>query len=193
VSLRSDILGWVIRRLSEIDAIDDHRRANLFSSLRDEVRAQGFAGTSPADALPHLESAIRRQEAHWLLAAPRESYPEVSDSAEPRPATPQKTSWKWPKGAKPPKKVPGPAPGEPVGPFSDHVYSIVDLMIPGGTARLTVGWALDPACVLSATCSEIGFRFSTRAADFASAIDHLEAALRSGGLELPVELRPAEP
>jgi hypothetical protein len=70
MSVRSDILSWVIRRLHEIDAADPAARHALFDDLRAEVGQGGF-GDCPADeALPHLESAIARQEVYWLSQSP---------------------------------------------------------------------------------------------------------------------------
>ena len=179
MSLRGDILGWVIRRLSETDAADEVLRAELFRALRDEVTANGFGGASAAEALSHFESAVARQEMHWLR--------ETADSAPPpppspaAPASPVKPAWKWPEGLA--------LPAEPAGPFSDHVYEFVALATPSGKARLRIGWAYDPACLLSAECPEITFSFRTRAANFGYAVDHLAEVLRRGGLELPGGIR----
>ncbi|MBA3068447.1 MAG: hypothetical protein FP825_08210 [Hyphomonas sp.] len=189
MSARADILGWVIRRLSEIDAADESQRADLFRRLRDEVAAGGFSGAAAADALPHLESAIARQEMHWLreTAANSATAPQAPSLAPT--VAGAKPRWYWPDDLALPAAPPGPAPVAPAGPFSDHVYAFVTLAIPGGTAELNIGWAHDPACVLTATCPEIGFSFRTRAANFTYAVDHLAGVLARGGLDLPDEVR----
>lgn len=192
MSLRSDILGWVIRRLSEIDAADESLRADLFADLRREVRAHGFAGAAPDDALPHLESAIARQEVHWLREAPQGEPRPPAPALPPAPAKQPPASaksWQWPKRLSVPDKPPGPAPGEPVGPFADHIYETAPLAIPGGTCELRLSWTYDPACTLTADSPEIGFRFRTRAASFTHAVDHLANVLAVAKLELPREIR----
>lgn len=189
MSLRSDILGWVIRRLGEIDAADEARRADLFRTLRNEVSSEGFGGAAPADALPHFESAVALQEAYWLReAAARPAPPEATAPKPPRPPKPTKP-WQWPNRLSVPDRPPGPAPGEPVGPFSDHIYETVTLAVPGGSAALNLGWTYDPACVLTANSPDIGFSFRTRAASFTHAVDHLEAVLHRAGLGLPEDIR----
>jgi hypothetical protein len=186
VSLRSDILGWVIRRLGEIDAADEARRADLFRTLRTEISSEGFGGAAPAEALPHFESAVAIQEAHWLREVPaRPAPPPPSPQPKPEHGTPPAKPWVWPARLKTPAKPPGPAPGPATGPFADHLYEIVLVDTPGGPAEFNIGWTFDPACVLTAVCESIGFRFQTRAATFGHAAAHLADVLKLGGLELP--------
>jgi hypothetical protein len=188
MSLRSDIIGWVIRRLADIDATDSRQRAALFQTLRGEIEAEGFGGAPPAQALPHFESAAAMQETYWLRETPGATTAEPP--AEPaKPPRVSSTAWQWPKRLRVPLKPPGPAPGEPVGPFADHVYDTVSLVIPGGTTPLNLGWTYDPACILTASAPEIGFSFKTRAASFAAAVDHLAAVLACAKLELPAAVR----
>ena len=69
MSLRSDILGWVIGQLGSIDAADPVARRGLYEALRGQVSREGAFGAAPTTALPHLESAIVRQEMNSLRAA----------------------------------------------------------------------------------------------------------------------------
>lgn len=186
MSLRSEIIGWVIQRLHAIDDADPEQRAALFQSLRQEVAEEGFCGSPPDKALPHLESALVRQEMQWLRDAPRtvavdgpaaDSAPVVEVSPPP--------PWSWPSNMVVPPSPPGPLPGPASGPFSDHCYEFLELPTPGGPAKLRIGWSFDPACVLSASCTAIGFQFRTRAATFADAAEHLRSVLAVGGLVLP--------
>ena len=62
MSLRSDSLGWVISQLNGIDAADPLKRGALYEALRQQVGREGAFGASPADAAPHLESAIARRD-----------------------------------------------------------------------------------------------------------------------------------
>lgn len=190
MSLRSDILGWVIRRLAEIDAADEVQRTDLFRTLRNEIISEGFGGAAPAEVLPHFDSAVAIQEVYWLREAPARpamSRAPAHEAAAP-PLKPAKR-WRWPKRLSVPGRPPGPAPGEPVGPFADHVYETVLLAVPGGTCELRLSWTYDPACTLTADSPEIGFRFRTRAASFTYAVDHLANVLASAKLELPPEVR----
>lgn len=186
VSLRREILGWVIQRLNAVDDADREQRAALFQSLRQEVAEGGFCGSPPDKALPHLESAIVRQEMHWLRDAPRAvafdgsltgSAPKVEVRPSPR--------WSWPSNLVVPSAPPGPSPGPASGPFSDRCYESLEMRTPDGPAELRIGWNFDPACVLSARCAAIGFLFQTRAATFADAAEHLRRVLQVGGLVLP--------
>jgi len=190
VSLRADILGWVIRRLSEIDAADPVARAALFETLRAETAANGACG-APADlARPHLESAIARQDVYWMTQeAPRPAPPPSAPLPPPPAAAPVPDVWQWPRNLPPIGPPPGPPPGEATGPFADHVYQTVRLSVPGSLQDLHLGWTFDPACSLTAHCPAIGFDFRTRAATFADAAEHLARALHQGGLALPDEAR----
>lgn len=190
MSLRSDILGWVIRRLAEIDAADEIQRTDLFRTLRNEIMSEGFGGAAPAEVLLHFDSAVAIQEVYWLREAP--TRPAMSRAPAPEAAAPPPQPakrWQWPKRLSVPDRPPGPAPGEPVGPFADHVYETVLLAVPGGTCELRLSWTYDPACTLTADSPEIGFRFRTRAASFAHAVDHLASVLAAAKLELPPEVR----
>ncbi|MEZ6001646.1 hypothetical protein [Hyphomonas sp.] len=187
MSVRSEILGWVIRRLQEIDAANADARQALFDTLRAEVRLGGFAGCPPDEALPHLESAVARQDVYWMSQAPSaeatalESALPAIASVPPRPA-----KWGWRRFLPVPKHPPGPEPGEANGPFADHVYETVPLNVGGRKAECRLSWTYDPACTLTAQCDEIGFRFETRAYSFRHAVEHLAAVLRRGGLSLQV-------
>ncbi|MCA8900124.1 MAG: hypothetical protein KDA53_02630 [Hyphomonas sp.] len=187
MSARSEILGWVIRRLNEIDAADPAARAQLFDALRAEVDRTGFAGLPPAEARPHLDSAIARQEVYWLSqqlagATPAPAPDPVPPSVPPTP----RPSWGWRRFLPVPKHPPGPPAGEATGPFADHVYETVPLIVGRGQGACRLSWAYDPACVLTADCPEIGFAFRTRAASFRHAAEHLRQVLARGGLALPV-------
>lgn len=188
MSIRGDILGWVIQRLSEIDAADEGERHALFADLRAEIRANGYDGAEASAALPHLESAIARQEMHWL----REAGGGRRQAETPPPPKADKptggTAWQWPRSLVLPGLPPGPEPGEATGPFSDHIYKSVKIEIPGGTAELNIGWSHDPACNLTANSPVIGFSFQTRAATFPHAVDHLSNVLKAGGLTLPTAI-----
>jgi hypothetical protein len=187
MSVRSDILSWVIRRLHEIDAADPAARHALFDDLRAEVGQGGF-GDCPADeALPHLESAIARQEVYWLSQSPTADAP-ASPLAEPAPAPPPQAppKWGWRRFLPVPGHPPGPAPGEATGPFADHVYETVPLIVGGRAVECRLSWTHDPACILTAQCEAIGFHFETRAWSFRYATEHLGAILRRGGLVMPV-------
>lgn len=186
MSVRSNILGWVIRRLHEIDAVDPVARQSLFDALRAEVRQGGFDDCPPDEALPHLESAIARQEVYWLSQSPPIEV-SVSQSAKPAPPSPPPApKWGWRRFLPVPGKPPGPPPGEATGPFADHVYETVPLIAGGRPAECRLSWTYDPACTLTAHCDAIGFRFETRAWSFRHATEHLAAALRRGGLSMPV-------
>jgi hypothetical protein len=189
VSLRADILGWVIRRLSEIDGADPVARAALFETLRAETAANGACG-APADlARPHLESAIARQDVYWMTQeAPRPAAP-AAPLPPPPASAPQPDIWQWPRNLPPIGPPPGPPPGDATGPFADHVYQTVRLAVPGSVQDLHLGWAFDPACSLTAHCPAIGFDFRTRAATFADAAEHLARVLKQGGLDLPAKVR----
>jgi len=190
MSLRSDIIGWVIRRLAEIDAADKAQRTTLFHALRTEIETHGFGAASPTESLAHFEAAMAMQDADWLRAsvAPASAAPSLPREPARKPPAAAKP-WQWPKRLKLPKRPPGPAPGEPAGPFADHVYQTVTLTIPGGTCALRLSWTYDPACILTADSPEIGFRFKTRAARFAQAADHLAEVLALAKLELPAMVR----
>ncbi|HPF22009.1 MAG TPA: hypothetical protein PK417_00940 [Hyphomonas sp.] len=188
MSARSDILGWVIRRLTEVDAADPAARNTLFDSLRADVTRDGFGTLPPEEALPHLESAIARQEVYWLSQQPPGLAAKASppDVPAPSPSMPSKPVWGWRRFLPVPPRPPGPPPGESTGPFADHVYETVPLLAGRGQAECRLSWAYDPACRLTAHCPDIGFRFETRASSFRHAADHLGAVLRRGGLTLPV-------
>ncbi len=190
MSLRSDIIGWVIRRLAEIDAADKGQRTALFDALRTEIGTRGFGGAPAAESLAHLEAAIAMQEVDWLRSSPAPASPAPAPPQEPARTPPAAAKpWKWPRRLTLPTRPPGPAPGEPSGPFADHVYETVTLTVPGGTCTLRLSWAYDPACILTADSPEIGFRFKTRAASFALAVDHLAEVLALAKLELPAAVR----
>lgn len=189
MSLRSDIIGWVIRRLAEVDAADPAQRAELFRTLRSEIESEGFGGASPAEALPHFESAAAMQEVHWLRETANQTGPSAPPPRAEKPPPAAAKPWQWPKRIKLPPKPSGPPPGEPIGPFADHVYETVTLAIPGGTTPLNLGWTFDPACILTASAPEIGFAFKTRAASFTHAVDHLAAVLACAKLDLPPSIR----
>lgn len=196
MSLRSDILGWVIGQLGSIDAADPFARRGLYESLRGQVSREGAFGAAPATALPHLESAIVRQEMNWLRETGRSAELPSHDLSSSREkaskATKPKSGWRWPAGLVIPPDPPGPVPGAACGPFSDHVYETFSLDTPHGAVGLRVSWTFDPACNLAAECREIGFDFRTRAASFAYAVDHLESVLKLGGLSLPQGIRRLE-
>ncbi|MFN4025044.1 MAG: hypothetical protein ACK4MQ_09425 [Hyphomonas sp.] len=193
MSLRGEILGWVIGHLDSIDAADPVARHALFGTLRAQVAREGAFGATPEAALAHLESAIVRQEAYWLretgqsleLAPPEASSRTDTPAQEERP----RTIWRWPAGLKISHEPPGPPPGEAIGPFSDHEYSEFTLMTPSGPEAFRLNWTFDPACQLAAECERVGFQFRTRASNLGYAIGHLEAVLQMGGLSLPEELR----
>lgn len=187
MSVRSSILGWVIRRLHEIDAADPGARQALFDALRAEVGQGGFEGCPPDEALPHLESAIARQEVYWMSQSPPAEAP-AAESATPAPPStpPSAPKWGWRRFLPVPKEPPGPPPGEATGPFADHVYETLPLIAGGRPAECRLSWTYDPACTLTASCETIGFRFETRAWSFRHAAEHLAAVLRRGGLSLPV-------
>lgn len=192
MSLRGRITGEVIRRLNAVAAEDPQARFSVYSELRLELTEKGFEGASAEEALQHLESAIRFQEVYWLRETGRSLAPDpdVLPAAPTEPEDPQHISWRWPGRLRDPGKPPGPRPGPPTGPFSDHVYITTGLKTPAGTVALTVAWTLDPACALTAQAPQIGFSFSTRAADLTSALTHLDGFLKRGGLTLPDELGP---
>ena len=187
MSVRSDILGWVIRRLHEIDAADPAARQALFDDLRAEVGQVGFGDCPAEEALPHLESAIARQEVYWLSQSPPAAAP-ASPPAKPAPTPPPQAppKWGWRRFLPVPGHPPGPAPGEATGPFADHVYETVPLFVGGRAVECRLSWTYDPACTLTAQCDDIGFRFETRAYSFRHAVEHLVAVLRRGGLTMPV-------
>ncbi|OYW85036.1 MAG: hypothetical protein B7X53_13985 [Hyphomonas sp. 34-62-18] len=193
MSLRGDILGWVINQLNGMDAADPVARGALYEALCQQVGREGAFGAPPSEAFPHLESAIARQEMYWLretgLSAELSPPPsiEASEPEVPQPAA--RADWHWPDRLKLPDGPPGPAPGPAEGPFADHVYETLTLVTPAGPAPLEVNWMLDPACQLEASCADIGFRFKTRASSLPHAIAHLEAVLEAGGLALPDALR----
>lgn len=187
MSVRSEILGWVIRRLDEIDAADTDARQALFETLRAEVGQGGFGRCMPDEALPHLESAIARQDVYWLSQSPPE--PSAAKPAKPHappPRPPRPPKWGWRRYLPAPKTPPGPPPGEATGPFADHVYETVPLIVNGQAAECRLSWTYDPACTLTADCEAIGFAFETRAFSFRHAAEHLGAVLHRGGLVLPV-------
>lgn len=187
MSIRSDILGWVIRRLTETDAADPAARRALFEALRAEVARDGFGAIGPDEAGPHLESAIARQEVYWLSQQPAGSAVEPPPAAPvPKPQLPPTPVWGWRRFLPVPPRPPGPPPGEAAGPFADHVYATVPLIAGRGQAECRLSWAYDPACTLTADCEVIGFRFRTRASSFRHAAGHLRAVLRRGGLTLQV-------
>jgi len=187
VSARSDILGWVIRRLTEIDAADPAARQVLFEALRAEVARDGFGGLGPDEARPHLESAIARQEVYWLSQQPAGPAADLPSAAPvPKPQPPPKPVWGWRRFLPVPARPPGPPPVEATGPFADHVYETVPLIAGKGQAECRLSWAYDPACTLTADCEAIGFRFRTRASGFRHAAEHLHAVLCRGGLILQV-------
>ena len=187
MSVRSEILGWVIRRLHEIDAADPQARQALFDALRTEVGQGGFGDCPPAEALPHLESAIARQDVYWLSQAPPAGVP-APEASGPMPAStpPPPPEWGWRRFLPVPKHPPGPPPGPADGPFADHVYETVPLIVRGRESVCQVSWAYDPACLLTAHCDVIGFHFETRAYSFRHAVEHLAAVLKRGGLSMPV-------
>ena len=188
MSVRSDILGWVIHRLQDIDAADSSARQALFEALRAEVGQAGFGGYPAEDVLPHLESAIAWQDVYWISQVQR--IPAPTSAPEPAsvlpPSASRPPSWGWRRILPVPKTPPGPPPGVAEGPFSDHVYETVPLVVSGRTAECQVSWAYDPACRLAAHYDAIGFRFETRAFSFRHAVEHLGAVLRRGGLVLQV-------
>lgn len=192
MSLRSDILGWVIGELSSIDAADPAARSALYNALRQQVKKTGAFGALPEAVLPHLESAIARQEMQWLRETGRSVELPPAETRAQAQARPSKTrpgkAWRWPVHVTSPREPPGPPPGDAEGPFADHVYDTFTLVTPPGPAELSVNWTFDPACRLTAECAAIGFRFSTRAASLTHAITHLETALQAGGLFLPEAL-----
>lgn len=190
MSLRGDILGWVINQLNNIDAADPAARGALFEVLRAQVARDGAFGAGPAEAQPHLESAIARQEVYWLTQQPPAPSPRAREPKRPAPTLPaSQPPWRWPDSITPPPLPPEEVAGEAAGPYSDHIYEILALAIPGGTARLSVGWAFDPACSLTATAQEIGFTCQVRTVTLSGALDHLAAYLRRGGLNLPADAR----
>ncbi|MBY9065650.1 hypothetical protein K1X12_01990 [Hyphomonas sp. WL0036] len=190
MSLRGDILGWVIGQLNGIKATDPAARGALFEALRAQVARDGAFGVGPAEALPHLESAIARQEIYWLSQEPPAPSPPAPAAKHPAPTLPSSPpAWRWPAGLKPPRLPPEEVAGEAAGPYSDHIYEDLLLEVPGGSARLSVGWAFDPACSLTATAEEIGFTCQARTVTLSGALDYLEACLRNGGLCLPAEAR----
>lgn len=189
MSLRSRISGALIKRLAMVEAEDPARRAALYSQIREEFAGAGFEGSAPAEALPHLESAIAFQEVYWLR--------ETGLTAEPCPVPaqppPQKRPvtgkpWRWPQGLGDAGHPPGPAPGPADGPYSDHTYTLGWLETPSGRVTITIGWATDPACILNARAPDIGFEFTTRASDLNYALQHLDAFLAQGGLRLSEEM-----
>jgi hypothetical protein len=193
LSLRGDILGWLLRQLGGIDAADPVARGALYDDLRLQVSLEGAFGAAPAEALAHLESAIARQEMHWLrdtgqnalfLPTPSPRVSELNAPEQAQQARRHRTQWLKFQG-----KPPGPPPGAAKGPFSDHTYDTFTLSTPAGPLALQVNWMFDPACKLEASCAAIRFRFKTRASSFAHAIGHLEAVLIAGGLALPDALR----
>ena len=190
MSLRSDIIGWVIRRLAEIDAADQAQRTALFHALKTEIETNGFGAASAAESLIHFEAAVAMQDIVWLRASPPPASAAPAPTQEPASKPPAAAKpWKWPKRLTLPARPPGPQPGEPSGPYADHVYETVTLTVPGGTCALRLSWAYDPACILTADSPEIGFRFKTRAASFALAVDHLAEVLALAKLELPAAVR----
>ncbi len=191
MSLRAGITGEVIRRLNEVRAEDPQVRLKVYEQFRQELSQAGFAGRSAQEALGHLDSAIRFQEAYWLRETGQSLQDGPARLAEPgnQPAARQAASWRWPRHLRRPGRPPGPRPGPPTGPFSDHVYVTAGLGTPDGPVPLTVGWALDPACTLTAHAAQIGFSFSTRAADLQNALAHLEGFLGKAGLKLPEALK----
>lgn len=186
MSVRSDILGWVIRRLHDIDAADPSARQALFDALRAEIGQGGFEGCPPAEALPHLESAIARQEVYWLSQSPPIEAPAARSAKPTSPSPPPAGKWGWRRFLPVPGTPPGPPPGEATGPFADHVYQTAPLIAGGHPAECRLSWTYDPACTLAAHCDTIGFRFETRAWSFRHAAAHLGAVLRRGGLVMPV-------
>ena len=185
MSLRSEILGWVIRQLNDIDAADPVARAGLFERLRNDVGANGFSGAAPQEALPHLESAIARQDVYWLSQQPPVLPAKTPAPARTKPVPPARPGWGWRRWLPVPKMPPGPAPGEAGGPFADHVYETLPLLVGNRSADCQLSWTYDPACTLTAHCAAIGFAFGTRAFSFRHAVEHLQAVLRRGGLVLP--------
>ena len=188
MSVRSEILGWVIRRLHDIDPGNPVERHALFETLRDEIGQHGFGSLTPDEALPHLESAIARQEVYWLgqaVAAPHMDAPPIRPVPDDvAPASSPK--WGWRRFMPVPKTPPGPPPGEATGPYADHVYETVPLIVSGQAAECRLSWTYDPACILTAHCSPIDFTFETRAFSFRHAVEHLGGTLRRRGLLLPV-------
>lgn len=186
MSIRSDILGWVIRRLGEVDAGNPAARQVLFDSLRREVAQSGFGGLRPQEALPHLESAIARQEVYWLGQQPPDPtggtprLPTVSG----RSRSSHPPIWGWRRFLPVPRTPPGPAPGKAIGPFADHVYVCAPLIVKGQEVECQLSWSYDPACMLAAQCEAIGFSFETRAFSFRHAVAHLDRVIRRGGLVL---------
>ena len=174
-----------------MDAADPAARAGLFKTLREEVARMGAFGASPEAALPHLESAIARQEVHWLRETGQSV--ELPPPAPSRPVSPPLTrvapQWRWPEEISVPLLPTSEVPGDATGPFADHLYEDVMLDTPGGTTRLTISWAFDPACTLSASAEEIGFHFRARTATLSGALDQLDVYLNRGGLSLPAEAR----
>lgn len=193
MSLRSDILGWVIRELNGVDAADPGARSGLYAALRQQVASTGAFGALPAMALPHLESAIALQEMQWLRETGHSlEFPPAEPAAQPdqRPSSVSREKpWRWPDGISVPPLPAREAPVEAAGPFSDHLYEDVLLDTPDGKTRLTISWAFDPACTLTASAEAIAFHFHSRAATLSGALDQLEAYLRRGGLSLPAEAR----
>jgi hypothetical protein len=145
VSLRREIIGWVIRRLAEIDAADEAQRKALFAALRREIEAEGFGGAAPDDALPQFESAAALQEAYWRREASAQASPAAQRPEPPKASSTNTKPWQGPKRLSLPAKPPGQAPGESTGPFADHVYKSVTLTVPGGTCELRLDWNYDPA------------------------------------------------
>ncbi|MEZ5953040.1 MAG: hypothetical protein R3C13_01920 [Hyphomonas sp.] len=189
MSARSDILGWVIRRLTDIDAADPKSRQALFSDLREQVAEQGFEGRPPEDALPHLESAIARQDVYWLSQQEPDGSGQPPAPAEknlPDKTIPKGPKWGWRRFLPVSRTPPGPHPGDAIGPFADHVYETVLLLVKGVETECRLSWTYDPACTLTADCADIGFHFETRAFSFAHAVEHLKTVLTTGGLRMKV-------
>ena len=188
MSARSEILGWVIRRLDDVDAADPLARQALFDALRREVQQAGFGALAPDEALPHLESAIARQDVYWLGQQPptASNMPPQTPHARDEGPPPPIVKWGWRRFLPQRKTPPGPPPGEATGPYADHVYETVPLVVRGQATDCRLSWAYDPACTLTAHCEAIGFAFETRAFSFRHAVEHLGAILHRGGLTLPV-------